>query len=291
MLQDEGLRRRPIRPVLSSNSMRSNPSDTDAEPIYDPALSGTTSDDGTGAASVASFSPELRSNEGCERSPPPIPNQSNLRKMRKRLVFGTSLLAGLCCFISSGHLATLMLVLIIQVLMFRELVNVRYSNRAHASTPLYRTTQWGLFFTCMLYTYGNAFRDERMYSLVHSRAVRLVLTYVEFTCLALYSLMLIAFVLTLQKGYYKYQMGQLTWTIATIVITVVQVNSFTQNIFNGLFWFLYPVSLVICNDSMAYFCGVAFGRKLIKRPFLGISPNKTWEGFIGGEEAAGSWRE
>ena len=73
--------------------------------------------------------------------------------------------------------------------------------------------------------------------------------------------------------------------MAVIVVTVVQVNSFTQNIFNGsrprdphirpvpapaqrhaaapptrappagLFWFLYPVGLVICNDSMAYFCG------------------------------------
>ena len=52
---------------------------------------------------------------------------------------------------------------------------------------------------------------------------------------------------------------------------------------HSLFWFLFPVSLVICNDSMAYFAGMAFGRKFITRPFLGdLSPNKTWEGFIGG---------
>lgn len=165
--------------------------------------------------------------------------------------------------------------------------------------------------------------------------------------MACYSVMLMVFVLTLKKGYYKYQVGQLAWTIAIIVVTVVQVagppllslhagsrrpggwedakfrctrpalreaqctkferaeacphkncpppgcdvlspgrrreasasaalrpsrppweslphpraqaNSFTQNIFNGLFWFLYPVGLVICNDSMAYFCGLAMG--------------------------------
>ena len=59
-------------------------------------------------------------------------------------------------------------------------------------------------------------------------------------------------------------------------------KSFTDNIFAGLFWFLFPVSLVICNDSMAYFVGMACGRKIIRRPFLSISPNKTWEGFIGG---------
>jgi len=89
-------------------------------------------------------------------------------------------------------------------------------------------------------------------------------------------------VLTLTKGYYKYQVGQLAWTIAIIVITVVQVHSFTANILNGIFWFLFPVGLVICNDSMAYFCGMAYGRRFVERRFLELSPNKTWEGFIGG---------
>jgi hypothetical protein len=42
--------------------------------------------------------------------------------------------------------------------------------------------------------------------------------------MACYSIMLMVFVLTLKKGYYKYQMGQLAWTIAIIVVTVVQVG-------------------------------------------------------------------
>jgi phosphatidate cytidylyltransferase len=46
-----------------------------------------------------------------------------------------------------------------------------------------------------------------------------------------------------------------------VLITVVQTHSFMLNVLNGLFWFLFPVSLVICNDSMAYFAGMAFGRK------------------------------
>lgn len=49
----------------------------------------------------------------------------------------------------------------------------------------------------------------------------------------------------------------------------------------GLFWFVFPVSLVICNDCFAFFCGKLFGRKFVKTPFLRLSPNKTWEGFIG----------
>lgn len=39
-----------------------------------------------------------------------------------------------------------------------------------------------------------------------------------------------------------------------------------------------PVALVIINDTMAYFFGIAFGRhKLLPV----ISPSKTWEGFLG----------
>jgi phosphatidate cytidylyltransferase len=55
-----------------------------------------------------------------------------------------------------------------------------------------------------------------------------------------------------------------------------------HNIFNGLFWFVLPCCLVFCNDITAYITGMLYGRKYIKRPFLSVSPNKTWEGFIGG---------
>ncbi|KAL1500367.1 hypothetical protein AB1Y20_013030 [Prymnesium parvum] len=208
--------------------------------------------------------------------------ESKLAKLVNRLFFGTALLFVLCGVIAAGHLATLGLVVLVQVMMFRELVNVRYSNREFKDLPLYRTTQWLWFGTSLFYSYGSTFFSEKYRHLIKSPTIVQLLPFVELISLALYSGMLILTVLTLKKGYYKYQMGQLAWTISTIVITVVQVKSFTDNIFAGLFWFLFPVSLVICNDSMAYFCGMGCGRKLIRRPFLSISPNKTWEGFLGG---------
>ena len=36
------------------------------------------------------------------------------------------------------------------------------------------------------------------------------------------------------------------------------------------------------NDVAAYFCGISMGKRFINTPFLSLSPNKTWEGFIGG---------
>jgi phosphatidate cytidylyltransferase len=55
-----------------------------------------------------------------------------------------------------------------------------------------------------------------------------------------------------------------------------------HNVFNGLIWFVLPCCLVFCNDITAYITGMLYGRKYIRRPFLSVSPNKTWEGFIGG---------
>jgi len=39
--------------------------------------------------------------------------------------------------------------------------------------------------------------------------------------------------------------------------------------------------MVIINDIAAYFWGVAIGRKIINAKLTTLSPNKTWEGFLG----------
>ena len=66
------------------------------------------------------------------------------------------------------------------------------------------------------------------------------------------------------------------------MLTVGQLKYVMHNIFNGLFWFVFPSCLVFVNDIMAYITGMAWGRKWIQRTFMAFSPNKTWEGFIGG---------
>lgn len=53
-------------------------------------------------------------------------------------------------------------------------------------------------------------------------------------------------------------------------------DKFLQNL--GLIWFIVPVSMIVCNDVMAYLFGFFFGRT----PLIKLSPKKTWEGFIGG---------
>lgn len=88
---------------------------------------------------------------------------------------------------------------------------------------------------------------------------------------------LIMFVLNLKKGHYKFQFNQFGLTHMTIFLVICQAQFVFHNVFEGLFWLVLPVALVIFNDIMAYFCGFFFGRT----PLIKLSPKKTWEGFLG----------
>lgn len=74
------------------------------------------------------------------------------------------------------------------------------------------------------------------------------------------------------------QFSLFAWTHVALLIVVTQSYLSIKNIFEGLIWFIVPLSMIICNDIMAYVFGFFFG----KTPLIKLSPKKTWEGFIGG---------
>lgn len=74
------------------------------------------------------------------------------------------------------------------------------------------------------------------------------------------------------------QFSLFAWTHVALLIVVTQSYFIIKNIFEGLIWFIVPVSMIVCNDVMAYIFGFFFGRT----PLIKLSPKKTWEGFIGG---------
>eukprot|EP00644_Phytophthora_capsici_P008271 jgi/Phyca11/114504/e_gw1.26.532.1 len=193
------------------------------------------------------------------------------------------MIGGFIAILYGGHMYTWGLVVVLQTLLFRELVNVRYRAAAEKNIPWFRSVQWMWFIVALFYNYGDS-----LGGFIESSKIRFVspaivhyLRYHTWVSFTMYALLFVMSVLSLKKGYYKYQMGQYTWTIVTLGLIVFQMKYVLTNIFNGLFWFLFPVSLVVCNDCFAFFCGKLFGRKFIKMPFLRLSPNKTWEGFIG----------
>ena len=209
-------------------------------------------------------------------------------KLITRTVWGLIMFVYLNLILWGGHAWIIMNVFLAQMEIFREMVNVRYDNRRE-DPPFFRSLQWAWFFVAVVYFYGEVVikvmainsadgsldgRTEQDYEFLHMRLVFLS-----------YSIVFVMTVLSMKKKMYRYQMNQLAWTLLTLVMVVAQLQSVILNVFAGIFWFVIPTMLVIINDTMAYFCGRSLGRQLVdheKHPFLKLSPNKTWEGFVGG---------
>ncbi len=67
------------------------------------------------------------------------------------------------------------------------------------------------------------------------------------------------------------------WThIALLLLSII--GAAIVIAYNGMIWFILVIMLVTANDTFAYI----FGKKYGKTQLISLSPNKTWEGFIGG---------
>lgn len=264
-----GTREPPVRPL----PMRLGPAGTLVRAnSFESELGETDDGDGDGDQSA--------DEAAADRAAPPHDAETTAaglaeKKRYKKLVRATSaaaMFAAALCVLYLGHLAVCALVFVIQVMIFKEVTMVRYRTEKSSEVPMFRTIQWLWFAVAIFFSYGDALSNTMPTPLskwLHRRKHRLAVFAFfidnhEVITLLSYSAVFILTVLSFKKHYYKYQMGQLSWTMVTVWICVGQLHAVVTNIFTGLFWFVYPVSLVVVNDCMAYFCGQAFGRKLIK---------------------------
>jgi len=215
---------------------------------------------------------------------PVTKDESKLKKMAIRLFSGILMVLIFLAHMYFGHIYLCGLIFFTEVMLFRELVTVRYHSFFHIieeTIPLFRTTQWCWFWTAVFYTYT----DFVLEVIKGNTQLHYLLAYARFhTGLAflLYSGTFVLTIATMQKGYIRFQLNQLCWTILILCVTVGQLKYIMHNVYNGLFWFTLPIMLVVFNDSFAWLAGITCGRKFIHREFISLSPNKTWEGFIGG---------
>ena len=212
-------------------------------------------------------------------APTPAPAETPRMKFFTRVVMSLAMGAFCIMLIHAGHFYIIVCGILVQIECFREMVNVRYDEGMGKQMPLFRTLQWSWFLVAMFYVHGD---------ILHQWGLKQDMTWVlQFTqyknisSFCLYCAVMIATILTLRRKLLRYQFSQLMWTMLTIGLVVFQYKFFVQNIVNGLFWWMYPSLLVITNDCTAYLCGMSMGKKFIKSPFLPLSPNKTWEGFLG----------
>ena len=85
-------------------------------------------------------------------------------------------------------------------------------------------------------------------------------------------------ILSLEERTVRYQINKISFAILLSLLgAFVSTMHSSVAMTGGRWWFFFPFFTTGWNDAMAYFAGVAFG----KHKLIGLSPNKTLEGFIG----------
>ncbi|KAL5576325.1 hypothetical protein UlMin_018024 [Ulmus minor] len=214
-----------------------------------------------------------------------VDDRNKYKSMLIRTYSSIWMIGGFVLIIYMGHLYITALVVVLQIFMAKELFNLLRKAHEDRRLPGFRLLNWHFFFTAMFFVYGRILSqqlvntvtsDKLQYHLVSS-----LIKYQMVICYSLYIVGFIWFILTLKKKMYKYQFGQFAWTHMILFVVFAQSALAVANIFEGIFWFLLPVTLIAIDDIAAYFFGFFFGRT----PLIKLSPKKTWEGFIGASVA------
>uniref|UniRef100_A0A9J7Y3N0 Phosphatidate cytidylyltransferase n=1 Tax=Cyprinus carpio carpio TaxID=630221 RepID=A0A9J7Y3N0_CYPCA len=177
-----------------------------------------------------------------------------------------------------GPMVLMMIVLCVQIKCFHEIITIGYSVYHSYHLPWFRTLSWYFLLCVNYFFYGETVTDYFFTLVQREEPLRILSKYHRFISFALYLTGFCMFVLSLVKKHYRLQFYMFGWTHVTLLIVVTQSHLIIHNLFEGMIWFIVPISCVICNDIMAYMFGFFFGRT----PLIKLSPKKTWEGFIGG---------
>uniref|UniRef100_A0A8C2XR94 Phosphatidate cytidylyltransferase n=1 Tax=Cyclopterus lumpus TaxID=8103 RepID=A0A8C2XR94_CYCLU len=194
-----------------------------------------------------------------------------------RGVLSVAMISGFFVIIYMGPV-TLILVMTVQIKCFQEIITIGYRVYHSYELPWFRTLSWYFLICVNYFFYGETVADYFGALVQREEPLQFLARYHRFISFALYLAGFCMFVLTLVKKHYRLQFYMFAWTHVTLLIVVTQSHLVIQNLFEGMIWFIVPISIVICNDIMAYLFGFFFGRT----PLIKLSPKKTWEGFIGG---------
>lgn len=214
-------------------------------------------------------------------------SESKTRKVLVRTITGGLAVILFNLVIWAGHWYTVIWIMLLQYGCFRELSRVGIEPRFEQRLTGFQGLQWAWFVTVAWHIYGSwLFQltgDDGVDTTGLPTALAALVDVHAMVSLLLYSSVFIASVLALRppQECYLYQMQRICFTIVSLLMIFGQMQNVMDLIYKGLIWYFVPSSIVVTNDIMAYFTGVGIGRKFIDRPLLALSPNKTWEGFLG----------
>ena len=185
-----------------------------------------------------------------------------------------------------GHLTCVAFIVLLLAGAFKELEHVFFIAKPELSaTHSIKGTSWSLFFLTMYFSVWRIIYTTFPEQIFSVDAFALLAKYHYIICFGVYCFIFVTFVLKLESGKYREQIYQFAWTHLLMLYALFQASFWVACVFRGLYWLLFPASLVIVNDVFAFVFGSLMGRT----PLIKLSPKKTWEGFIGGAFSTFVW--
>ncbi|KAH6660938.1 cytidylyltransferase [Truncatella angustata] len=216
-----------------------------------------------------------------QRPPPSQPDKSDYEKKKANFITRTFwtfvMIAGFFAALFMGHIYIIAVMTAIQIISFKEVIAIASVPSRARDIKATKTLNWYWLATTMYFLYGESVIYYFKHIVLVDKVLLPLATHHRFISFVLYVTGFVFFVGSLKAGHLKFQFTNFAWTHMALYMIVVQAHFIMNNVFEGMFWFFLPASLVITNDIFAYICGITFGRtQLIK-----LSPKKTVEGFVG----------
>ncbi|KAI5970834.1 CDS1 [Candida margitis] len=245
--------------------------DVDTASIKTPATSASIT------PSISKTENEDSKNKSSKREP--VVNEKEKKKQAfiTRTIWTFVMIGIFFVIMASGHLPIITMVLLFQLLTFKEIIALTSEPARDKKIPYNRSLNWYFLAATWYYLDFPSFVEFFQEQIFSNKFLTLLTLNHKIISYSLYIAGFIFFVWTLKKGYYKFQFAQLCVTHMTLLLVVFQAHLIIGNILHGIFWFFLPSALVIVNDIFAYVCGITFGRTQL----IEISPKKTVEGFVG----------
>lgn len=208
--------------------------------------------------------------------PPQIQGNTKFADLKARTIWTVIMLLLFMLFILGGTIYCSLLVVLIITCIFLELTDLnKYRNR-NLEIKWYYPLAWYFFSLGMYYFIIRATRENLLF-LEKYKICQILFQHHSFICFLIYCLGFGIFLKSLTRGHLRYQFSSFAFNHLIILMLSLTSGLLIANIFHGLFWFVLPCGMVICNDISAYIWGRMFGRTRLTE----LSPKKTVEGFIG----------
>jgi|Transcript_79488 phosphatidate cytidylyltransferase len=222
--------------------------------------------------------------------------ENKISKILQRAMWGVIMISGFVGFIYAGHAYLCIFTVLLQFASYYELADVKVAyaeaqvrkkktdeDASPGRMPFFRTIQCSAFFLAIFDAWGSGIVEFFKQHPNKAGWLYDYLRYHSFFSKGFGAGLFMIMVLSLRTKQVRFQLGQYLWIGLSLAIVVFQLKNAFSLIFSGVFWYVLSLLLVITNDTMAYICGMLTGKRIFgNRVFLEFSPNKTWEGFIGG---------